>query len=188
MRGETYMQLSATANALDRANRPRMLLVVPALLLIGALIFLFVSHSRFSGERDRLSVQNAQRSAMEGIITQTMELRADTPNLAREYPIRVFMDSDIHDLIGEVLGPEGTQKITLGRKSERQVLTSPELNMVDLEANVRNIDLFDLFRWIARVESDERLSGIFVSNLRLSPAQGGWTGSVRFRLYQKKGS
>lgn len=188
MRGETYLQLTASASALDRANRPRMLLIVPGLLLVGALLFLLVSTARYMGERERMALQNEQRRALDGLIEQTMDARANTPNLAKQYPVRVFMDSDIQDLIGEVLGPEGNRAIILGRKRERPLLGSPELNVVDLDATVQNVQIFDLFRWIASVESDERLAGIFLSSLRLSPTQNGWRGNVQFRLYQKKGS
>lgn len=188
LRGETYMQLSASAGALDRANRPRMLLVVPALLLLGALVFLLIAGTRFGDARQRLAAQNEQRQTVEELIQRTVANRADTPDLASLYPKRVFMDSDVQDLISEVFGPDGTQTITLGRKRERPLLTSPDLEIVDLDATIRNVDIFDLFRWIARVENDERLKGIFVSNLRLQPGQGGWNGTVQFRLYQMKGS
>jgi hypothetical protein len=178
-------QLTAAANAADRANRPRMLVVVPAILLIGGLVLTLVIFQRFSVAKSVLSSRLLERGRVQEIIDYSKKLEDAHPDPAKLFPVNDFMELNILDVAKE-FWPEGGP-VTVGQKSKPRSLGLNRLvERSDIDVSiVPSASIDDLFRFIHEVLTKEELKGVFLSKVDLRPSQGGWVGSLRFSLYER---
>ncbi|MEO1129916.1 MAG: hypothetical protein AAFX05_09465 [Planctomycetota bacterium] len=180
---ELEAQLLATANAADRANRPRLVVIAPALLLVGAMIFALVTVQRLSLAKGSLQDARSLSDQVDQIITQTMAWRANRLPVEL-YVQNPFMADNIDEIRKTVMGSDDTS-IRVGSKQARAIGLDGVLQRADVDCQVGDVPLDALLGWIEAVEQHPDLSRVFVAQLELRPSARGWSGTVRFRRYEK---
>lgn len=180
-------QLTAAANAADRSNRPRMLVVAPAILLIGAVILTLILFQRFSFAKSVLSTRLAERERVQKLIDYARDLEAANPEPAMLFPVNEFMEVNIVDVARRYWGEGGP--VHVGPKQKPRTFgLNRVVDRADVDISLTaatSID--DLFPFIHEVLTREELEGVFLSKIDLRPigAGGGWMGSLRFSLYER---
>ncbi len=180
-------QLRAQAAAADRANRPTMLVVVPALLLVGALLLTLVAGVRLVESKRTLERRLADRAQVERIVFEAEQLRRRTPDLDALYPPLPGLGDEIEREARRVW-PEGSRgTVRVGQVNPRpwSVSSTGDLVQVSVDCTVSNVSFQDLTTWIRRVIDEPTRRRVFVSKLSVEPTPQGWTGTVQFRAYQK---
>lgn len=179
-------QLTLAANAADRSNRPRMLVIAPALLLLGALILTLVIFQRFSTAKSVLSSRMMERERVVSIIDFAGKLEAAHPDPAKLFPINEYMDVNISDVAKDIW-PDATN-VTVGPKEKRSLGLNKQFIRSEVGISFTpTVAIDDVFRFIHGVLTHKDLNGVFVGKVDLHPipAGGGWIGSVRFSLYER---
>lgn len=178
-------QLTAAANAADRANRPRMFVVVPAILLIGALILTLIIFQRFSVAKKVLSSRLVERGRVQAIINYSHELEAAHPDPAKLFPANDFMDVNINDVAKEIWGEKGVANVG-PKQRPRSLGLNKQVERSDVDVNLTtSASIDDVFRFIRGVLTKDELKGVFLGKIDLRPVPGGWVGSLRFSLYER---
>ena len=179
-------QLTAAANAADRANRPRILVVAPAILLIGALLLTLVVFQRFSIAKSLLSSRLFERGRVQELINVAAKLEDAHPDPAKLFPVNAYMDANINDIAKEIWGENGPVAVT--GKSKRTLGLNKQVVRSDVDVSITAaVPMDDVFRFMYEVLTREELKGVFLSKIDLRPIQtgGGWMGSLRFSLYER---
>ena len=178
-------QLGAAANAADRANRPTLIVVAPALLLVGAIILVLITNHRFSVAKSVLGDRLAERARVDQLIEFAAELEAANPDIGVLFPPNPFMDVNIADVAQDVWGENGPVDVS-GKSNPRSVGLARQIERSDVDVSfTQPIPLDELFRFIHGVLSDQELRGVFLARINITPRSGGWMGSLRFRLYER---
>jgi len=180
---ELETQLLAAASAADRANRPRIFVIAPALLLIGALIFALVKYQRFVYAKDELASARAQVGELREVIAQAERWRAGRLPIDEIYQQNPFMDVNIDDLRKAMLGEDAGVRV--GQVNRRPLGLDGQLQRADVDCRITEAPLDDVMAWVEAVEAHESLERVFVSRLDLQPGREGWNGMIRFRGYEK---
>lgn len=181
----TEAQLSAAAGAADRANRPTILVVAPALLLLGAVIITLITFQRFSSAKATLKDRVAEQTKVNAQVDYYAVLEQARPDVATLYPINDFMDTNMDDIARDVWGEE--LPITVSPKSNpRPVGLNRAIERSDVEVGITAPTPIDeIFEFVHRVLSDEQLDGVFLAKIDIRPNPGGWTGQLKFRTYER---
>ncbi len=178
-------QLTASANAAARANRPTLFVVVPAVLLLGAVILAMVTYQRFSSAKSVLRDRLAEGVVVEQLIGYAEDLRAAHPDVGELFPPNPFMDVNIEDVATDIWGEDAP--VTVSPKSNpRSVGLARDITRSDVDVSFQTpIPLDEIFLFIHRVVDEPDLDGVFLARINITPRVGGWLGSARFRLYEK---
>jgi hypothetical protein len=183
------MQLAGAANAAERANRPRTLVIVAGLIAGGALLFTSLIAWQIGSRRTQLASALATQAAVERYAEQARELRETSPNLADLFPVDLAMADKIQQIAREVWrGEPNVATVQTVRYSSAGIrLNDVPVRNANVSSTVRLTDLERVLRFMETVEEAPELEGTFVSSLRLTPAPGGqdgWSGSIDFRRYE----
>ena len=175
-------QLVATANGVDRGNRPTLFVVLPTIALVAALIVLLPIWARFNGARDTLVRTQRDWEAVRAMVEEIGSRRDSRPDLAVLFPMNQLFGDNVEAAAKQVWSE---LPMTVGQPTKREFqATKTELKKFDVVCSLRTVRLEQLTQWIDRVLASPHLQGVFVSNLELRPVPGGWTGTVVFRRYQ----
>lgn len=183
---ETDAQLAAAAAASDRANRPTIFLIAPALVLLGSLVLVAVLFARLGIARSDFAARRGVTQEIEALVAPVAaarERRIDSeffeprPNMADRIDAETQAFWSERD--GEVTVPTMRERVT---GNERFVQTAVETTIRGRPAPEDVLDWIDL---ILRLPDQP---GIFVSKLNLDPRGAGLTGSVEFSRYQEAAS
>jgi hypothetical protein len=179
-------QLGAAANAADRANRPTLLVVAPALLLLGAIVLVLVTNHRFSVAKSALSARLAERARVDQLIEYASELEAANPDVGVLFPPDPFLDVKIADVAQDVWGEGGPVTVS-GKSSPRAVGLARQIAKSDVDVSwTTPLPIDELFTFIYRVLNEPEMTGhVFLARINIKPLPGGWIGSARFRLYER---
>ncbi|MEM1422508.1 MAG: hypothetical protein AAGH64_00745 [Planctomycetota bacterium] len=187
---QTEAQLSMMAGAADRANRPRMLVIVSLLLVIASVVVVLALAVGFTGKRDLLRQRLTERAGVQTYIDRARALDSgESTDFAEIFPDFPGIGDEIERLADSVTGPQPRDKITVSApqyKSITQLLGGgdPNLREVNVRCTFSNAKTGDLLEWMQAVEESPLLPGVFVTAITMEPREPGrWTGSVQFRRY-----
>jgi len=177
-------QLVATANGVDRANRPTLFLALPAIALLAAIIAVLPIWARFSIARETLRSQQRDWGSVRLTIDEVVKRRNARPDLAKIFPKNQLFGSNI-ETEAKAVWPGVSLPVHIPEPVPRPFLaTQTDLKKLDIECTIGNVRLEQLSQWIDRVLRSPHLRGVFVSNLELRPVTNGWNGTVTFRRYE----
>lgn len=182
----TEQQLAALASGADRANRPGLFVVVPALLLVGACLLALIAFVRFEDNRVGLRRELSQQALTERRLEEYRRLQEDVPDVAEMFPIRLALADRIEEIAENIVWAGESVPVQVPAATSRPLFANSDLARRDVVCSVSNASLAKLLEWVGLVEGDERVRGVFVAGVDLRPPQGrgGWSGTVTFRLYE----
>ncbi|GAB4553086.1 MAG: hypothetical protein Tsb0013_15530 [Phycisphaerales bacterium] len=186
---QTEAQLSMMASAADRANRPRMIVVVCLLLAGAALILVLAMVFRFTSARSLLEQRLTEKAGVELYVQKTEQLPDQRVDFASMFPDNPSIGDQIAQIADSVTGPQPADKINVGQPQYKGITLllgggDPRLQEVNVRCTFTQVRTEHLLEWMERVQNTPSLSGTFVTSVEISPRDPGrWTGSVQFRRY-----
>ena len=188
---QTEAQLVAMAGAADRANRPRMLVIVCLLLAAAALVIVLASAFRFRSTRSLLEDRLAEAAAIEAYVDRSKELAKDGINFAELFPPNPSIADLIEDIAARITGPSPINLIKVSQPSRKGLALifggNPNLETVTVMCTFTTARTEHIFEMMERVLQEPTLKGIFVHKIDMRPREPGlWSGSVEFRRYVYK--
>ena len=192
---EVETQLTAMANATDRANRPTGLAVIGLVLLGLALLFAIWSGGRFLTARKRLDGVMTARRDVQAILTQIAAQRQASPDLDALFPEKPFIADHIYDTALIVWGldknnPEDKARLPAKvgtREPARPLTTNPLIGKTQVDVRIDAQPLEKILQLLNAVQEHEFLGGVFVASINLTPITVGWNATLRFAAYEKAG-
>jgi hypothetical protein len=184
--GQTDAQLVALADAADRANRPRMLVIVLALLAGAALVLVVAQSFRFLGARSLLEQRLTEARTVERFAERTRELRDREIDLASLFPDNPSMADQMQSLANEITEAPPGRRITVDviRRNRAVFQGDPSLQSATVRSTFQSVTTEQLFEWMERVQRLEGLDGAFVTEFSINPVEPGrWRGQVEFRMF-----
>ncbi len=180
--GPARMALAATAGETVRANRPRWMIVLGALLLGAALLYLVVVVSARGGVASDVRSARAQLASLEKAI-------AEIEAFERERETFIFPEN--RNVISELttlaqiagLNPSPTF-------SERQEVRTGDVVKRMYNANVRRASATVLFAWLLEVGGPQGVDGLQINNFVITPegTRAGdpvlWNAEINFERWE----
>ena len=186
---QTEAQLSMMAGAVDRANRPRMIVVVCLLLAGAALILVFAMAFRFTSARSLYEGRLTERAGVELYAQRRDQLEDPQLDFPSLFPDNPGIGDEIAQIADSVTGPSPANKINVGQPQPKAITFllgggDERLQEVNVRCTFTQVRTEDLLAWMERVQRTESLKGTFVTSIEISPREPGrWSGSVQFRRY-----
>lgn len=187
---QTEAQLSMMAGAADRANRPRMLVVVSLLLVAASVIVVLALVVGFTGKRGLLQQRLTERAGVEAYVVKAEELDArEGIDFEEEFPDFTGIGDEIARLAEEVAGNQPRDRISVGAPQYKGITSllgggDPRLQEVNVRCTFQSAKTEDVLRWMELVQQSELLEGTMVTMVEMTQRDPGRVkGSVQFRRY-----
>ncbi len=183
---QTEAQLAAMANTADRANRPRVLVVVGGLIALAAVLLITVRFFGFVQARSLLEQRLTEAASVQKNIEASAELRSNTTDLSAIFPDNPSMADRIEAIAGEVWGDEVGSLISIGVINYGNAVFQGDtkLKRADVRCTFGMLRTEQILEWVERVLNDPSLAGVFISQFDIGPSgPGEWRGTITFRMY-----
>lgn len=184
---QTEAQLVAMAGAADRANRPRVIVLVCLMLAGAALVLVLVQAFQFGSASALLEQRTTEIDSVRSYVQHAEDLRDQEVDLAGAFPHNPSIADRIQSLANEVTGADQSKRIIVQVANYKDAVFGgdPALQSVTVRATFTALPTRELMEWIELVEGAEDLRGVFVQSFEIRPRDAGrWTGSVNFRRYE----
>lgn len=183
--GEARLELAIAASEAERANRPRWIIVLGALLLAATAIYTLVQYSARNTMFGKIA---DARTATRSVQDLRAAIEAETLALSRR---------------GTAPDPRAGQKIEelariggvalSGVVTDRTQAANSQLGMQQhvYTAKAVNQDPLAIFNWLLSVQSNYETSGLEITRLRLAPGAGtaaatpGWNVDLELARWEK---
>ena len=187
---EAEAQLRSAAAAADRRNRPTMMVLVPAVLLLVAILYTAWSAQAFSSARGAYMSMGARTERVQSLIDQIKVAREQEETTTNEFRRAPYLVSDIGD--DEADGKQGYAKqhgLSIKKIDPRRgsVLRDELLVENSVSVYMQGQSLDRIFRWMNACLEDENYKGrLFVKSINLKPNRlGGWDAEpVSFGIWE----
>lgn len=180
---DARFDLSMAAAARERANRPRLLVIVAGVVLVGALIvFAIGANSRAAAARD-LRAEYARSQQIQTLITRLTNLRERSTSgaVGANDPMPVFATLQrVYTQAGmpRTLSAPVGEPITQHPDRERNLL----IKGYDFR-NITSPELAPIMRWLELAHQE--IPGLEVTKIDLRAGPGGWTLTVSFSRVER---
>lgn len=181
---DAQLQLTATANAADRANRPTRFVVFAVAVLVVAAVYLAASVRVF--ERAKETVANAQYEDLliGQLLAQLTEIVGGGADIAALYPKDFFVETKIIDS-WKAAGIDFSPQPIVSDRVSQSVPQNPRVQRYDATCSVNQAPVEDVLRWMTAALEHEDLAGkLFVSQATFNPITPEWNASFRLSWYE----
>ena len=179
-------QLNALAASVERANRPRSLLVIPAALLVASAVFALWSFRELRAQGSALVNERRSVERIAGLVGEIQALKEADVDTAALYPTVAFIRSEVENAWREAGLPFREPPIISSPRQSTAVQV-PLIVRTDVVCTVNNEALDTILRWIDNVLRRGDLAGrIFLTQVQLTPGGTGWRATIQFSLYERK--
>lgn len=177
-------ELSASAARTQRANRPQLIVIIAALGLMSALVFLFLSwRAKSDAETTLRRNESFAKSALESAARLRALKAKATQNRTADQGADVLtqLRSRLQDT-AELAGvKQAKTMLPRNTRSNRSPTGKSVQNLYDYE--VRDESLPALLTWVERSTTD--VQGLEVSSISILPEATQWTMRVTFARWEK---
>ncbi len=186
---QTEAQLAMMAGSADRANRPRMIVIVCLLLAGAALVTVLAMSVQFANSREFITDRLTELEGVSRYAEQAEKLIGQEFDFQAEFPDFPSIGDEIAQIADRVTGIQPVDKITVGTPQYKAIAglfgADPRLQEVNVRCTFQSATATNLFRWMEEVQKTPQLEGTFVTSIDMSPRgePGRWAGSVQFRRY-----
>ena len=183
---QARLELSVAASAAERANRPRHLLALACLALIGAVIYLGFGLFQRAGARAKIAGARDQARQITDALARLEAASAGAVN--RGLDPDAYMNSKIQALAN-------TAGLTLnGTVTDQEIsgASVPGMQQKRYSASGTNQDPEAIFAWLNSTRIDSSVRGLELRQLQLRPGglsssgQPGWSFDVDFVRWERK--
>lgn len=194
---QTDARLASAAHAADRKNRPLVVIVVASILLLGAAAYAAASYYIMQEQGRRSARFEQLASETEEDYEEIRDVRADFPDLGKQFPQDRFFHTNVQEYAAEVLEDHGVETdITASEDQRRWPLSGTKRPLVEVESQVQLVDipLTAVLDYIERVLTDpdrkydppEVVENVFLHSLKFTPRgnSSGWTAVLTFKSVQ----
>jgi len=185
---DTYRQLTAMANASDRANRPRTLLLIPALALLAGLIFLAVSYSSFGDARRRVEAEAFQAQRLARLVGTYESLQRQRVDLSDVYP-PVELELKVLEAYDDAGIPFDREPRIQAERQQLLPATRSNVVRTTVKAIASNESLENILRWTHNVVHHPDLEGrafVYAITLTPLPMSEAWSATIDFAIYETR--
>ena len=185
---DTYRQLTAMANASDRANRPRALLLIPALALVAGLIVLAVSYSSFGDARERVEAEAFQAQRLARLVGVYESLQRQRVDLSEVYP-PVEFELRILEAYDDAGIPFDREPRIQAERQQLLPATRSNVVRTTVKGVASNESLENILQWIHNVVHHPDLEGrAFIYSITLTPlpTSEAWSATIDFAIYETR--
>lgn len=186
---DSRLELVMAAGAAERANRPRTLVVLAALVLVAAAGYALLG----------VSARSAATGAVETELRQTAELTKIAERIRALQGVQALRGLEPNSRIGKEIEDlaveEGLTADPAGRKlvigeSEVTGVAVPGVAQRKYTAKMTGQDAAAILRWLNNVQTSERTRGVEISVLNLKPepqgTRGAWNVDVEFVRWERR--
>lgn len=178
-------QLASMAAAIDRANRPVSFLVVPAALLLVALIYVVWAGTQVRSASRNLAQQRGQALQIESLTQQIREQSRSQIDLASYFPPQPHFVSTIQATASSENFKKFARPPVFERERAFPESSDPPIERAEIGVTIQLENLDAVFEWIDAVLNHDTFRGkVFLSQIRLQPISNGWGGNLRFSVYR----
>jgi len=179
-------QLSGMAASRDTANQPRMLVVLSAVLLAAALIFLMVGARKVSSARHSLANAQSYATRIDGLLNQIDTKKSSKVDFTKLYPKQPYLQVFTQDLVDKG-SYEFTNKPSVSSPREILVLRDAGVYQLTIQCRIQQESLDKILKWIDDILRLKQLRGqAFLSHITLTPQGSGWQSSFDISVYTTK--
>lgn len=176
-------QLTTMAAAVDRANKPTSLLLVPMLLVVASLGFVLWGWREMSSQRALVSARVREVDEITKLVGQIQNERGKSVDIASLYIRLPFMGSQVSEAWTGT-GITFREPPIVGSTSTNPILSNPVLLRSEVQVTTNNEPLENILKGVDATLRHEVLGPqAFVSLAQLTPAGGGWRSTIRFSAY-----
>lgn len=205
------LELMMAASANERANRPTFLVVLAMVVLIGAIIYLLVGLKALWSADERVALAN---NSTQRVIQLVAQVKATT---ASPMEASLAPDPRLGAKLEQAASAIGLQLSGDIATSVTSASVGAGLQQREFSAGASNADPAMVLAWLVKSQDHKEFPGLHVYNITLSPGgktpsaaprtppagalsipqpgvhddaryAGGWTLSVRFIRYERKGN
>ena len=190
---ETQMQLRSAANAADRRNRPAMLVIGPAALLILTLLYLLWSFSGYAAAGREYAAAAADTRGTFASLQELLQSEETSSDVNERYQVNAYLLTDIGDTESSD-GEQGHAR-AVGLRIDRienkgTSITQRNEPIAERSVNVyiTGQELETILAWIDACLNDPRYKGrLYVKSINLRPNRtNGWDAQpVTLAIYEK---
>jgi len=177
------LEASYEAAAAERCNRPTRLVVIAALLLLAALVYLALAASRRAEAADNLE---GAESAMQRLVNIRAEIEAYQDNDAQRALRQQFAPRmrSIRSTLGRIANELGMEEPPqLGQiTDERRLGLDSKLLLRTIDVTLTEADTDLALQWIQQATRD--VEGLFVSGVTLNPGPDAWRVTVKLSRWE----
>lgn len=179
-------QLNALAASVERANRPRSLLVIPAALLVAGAVFALWALRDLRAQGGALAAERRSVERVAGLVGEIQTLKAADIDSAALYPTVAFIRSEVENAWREP-GLPFREPPSISSPRQSTAVQVPLIIRTDVVCTVNNEALDTILKWIDNVLRRGELAGrIFLTQVQFTPSGAGWRATLQFSLYERK--
>jgi len=183
---EVDAQLHAMALSTERSNRPRALILLPALLVVAGIVYLGVGLKTRTDATRRLARAATYDATIQSYVRAFQSAESEEIDFRELYPPNPYISPDIREAL-RASGVEFPTEPTIGQASSTTVMQEPRIVRTTVTCTVREGPLESILQWIEAIESWETLEGhAFISRLTLDPRPRGWQCSFDVSIYENR--